>query len=340
MEKTSARSPHSFDSDLITGEHFTLVQKDELLSQKTGSEITYKIAGTKWSPEQANGNAIIYVHGFQSHRKWFYQTAESCRDRGFRVYAFDRIGSGESEGGKSLEGSFGKKKLAIEKGHIRDYQLFLDTLALTIDFAAKAHPEDKIHIWANSYGAKIVTAYLLSRTQHQQLEKVVFTTPGLYLDNKSLPLPFNKYAVLLQPNLTSLPSQIAELDGDNGAHLFTSQTEGFEKIKTDPLGLRYFTKSLGLQTRLMDRAIESLSKKTNILEKIPRLYLLVKQDPMMDNQKMLEHIKWNRKNAFVKIINGGPDHRHFISYTEDAPQALTDICAFLLNEEVLGLENL
>ncbi len=62
---------------------------------------------------------------------------------------------------------------------------------------------------------------------------------------------------------------------------------------------------------------------------VPDFYLLVRNDPMMDNDKVEMYIEARVTDSLVKYYNGGPDNKHYLLSTEDANQALADIVAYL-----------
>ncbi|WP_300672722.1 alpha/beta hydrolase [Desulfoluna sp.] len=87
-----------FDEERINGEPFEFTQEYLKIPFIPDSGFRFLIRYTRWKPsaENANGKVIIYNHGLQSHRGWFNGTAEDFYDQGYTVYAFDRIGCGES----------------------------------------------------------------------------------------------------------------------------------------------------------------------------------------------------------------------------------------------------
>ncbi|OFZ68007.1 MAG: hypothetical protein A2451_14110 [Bdellovibrionales bacterium RIFOXYC2_FULL_39_8] len=135
-----------------------------------------------------------------------------------------------------------------------------------------------------------------------------------------------------------LPSPIYPVNGDNGAGLFTSTEPYFYKIKHDNLSLRQFTKMFYDQATKLDKFIKVHANGTSALNDNPRLYLLVENDPMMDNIQTIKHIQQNRPQAIAKYYPGGPDHRHFLSYTIDREEEMEDVVNFLLGN-INALEN-
>lgn len=52
----------------------------------------------EWIPQQANGEAIILLHGVESHCDWFEELGRALADKGYASFAYDRPGWGSSPG--------------------------------------------------------------------------------------------------------------------------------------------------------------------------------------------------------------------------------------------------
>jgi len=326
-----------FDEDLKTGKHFHFLVKDHYLSDKYSKEIQYQIDYTRWLPDHGNGHTIVYLHGLQSHRGWFYSTAEILRKMGYTLYAFDRAGSGTSQSALAQNGwPFGLEDiftflpgvtLEPKRSHAASYALHLDTINKMLDIVEEEDATSKIHLWGNSYAAKIVSRFLQNTENATRVTSSIFTTPGLYRNNTSMPLPFSKFDLIAGYNSDSFPSPVTNINGDNGASWFTSMANWSQKIKNDPLSNRTMTREMALQTRKMDEDVE---RDTQALNGIKRFYLMVNGDSMMDNDRIVEAIKSAPTGAIYKFYSGGDDHKHFLTFTVDRDQALQDIHRFLI----------
>jgi|GEM_PF-3487167 len=329
----------SFADDLKTGQVFSFKQKDPLFSEILNKEIFYRLDYTRWLPEKSNGHVIVYNHGLQSHRAWFNSTAEYLRTLGYTIYAFDRIGSGTSSDAYALDGYL----LGLEdfmpflpdinvvkrRGHIEDYHMFLDSIDLMLDIVEVEHENNPIHLWANSYGAKIITRYLLDEERSKRVQSAVFTTPGLFRNKDSMPLPFSKLSLIIGKNSDLFPSPVTPVNDDNGANWFTNMNTWLSKISNDEFSVRHMTRKLALQTSAMDADIAEQSDQFNPLFNKKRLYLLVKDDAMMDNLKVMKHIQKNKQGSQVNIYHGDKNPKHFLTFTPDAQAALADIHHFI-----------
>ncbi len=328
-----------FDELNKTGEinHFVFI-KSIPIENNADDYIIYKIAYTKWtpSPDKFNGNIIIYNHGFQSHMAWFNSTAELLVKEGFIVYAFDRVGSGLSTGFRTTElitaddNNYIEEPISPWYGHVNNWRLFTQILNSVINNVNNEindeYSDYKIHLWANSYGAKIITAYLMQNLSGKKhISSTVFTTPGLFSN-----IPISPFFLIKYFNASPtdyLESPIKEKKDDRGAHWFTSIDKWFQRIKTDERSQRYFTKNFLQQTNKMDKFIK---ENTDKLNNNKRLYLMVRDDPMMNNKKIEKHIKSSKIGAEKPLFyNGGHDHRHFLMFTSSNHKAIKDIINYL-----------
>ncbi|WNO11153.1 alpha/beta hydrolase [Teredinibacter sp. KSP-S5-2] len=346
-----------FDQYNLTGEHHRFIQQDEDIFWEGGLihdletdtlDISYprmphftkyKIRYTKWTPMTSNNQVVIYNHGLQSHSGWFNETAEKLSALGYTVYAFDRIGTGTSGDGKSLltadQTDEGMTMLNRGAGHTGNWKVYTRTIHLMKQLAKAQNPGKSINIWANSYAANIVTAYIL-QYEPEDVSAYVFTSPGLF---SILPLPFPIDDLINSQPGTYFPTTIPEQNGDQGAYLFTSIPEYQNAITRDRRSQRDFTKEfyfniLGIQNYHFGKAAQPGS----YLDKTKRFYLVVNGDPMMSTQKTIDYVSQHASNATLKLYNGGADNRHFLTFTEDAQQVLNDVDVFLTGQTVAGAE--
>ena len=315
-----------FAGQLHTGNHDVFFLSDPEIDSAQLEDAGYTIHYTTWRPERPNGRVIVYNHGLQSHRGWFNATAEELRREGFAIYAFDRIGAGESDGGLA-SGNAGLEHL---RGHVRDWRLFVETLDAMVGLAREENRDHEIVLWGNSYGAKVVTAYLqlyADSLEAKRIKTAIFTVPGLFVNDASMPLPFSRLRLLLSGNLSYFPVPMVARNDDNGAAWFVGPGPWFDRIRDDELSLRYLTRRAYLETRLLDRAATGRPATPRL--PLPDFYLLVQNDPMMDNDKVEAYLEARATDSLVKYYDGGPDDAHFLLFTEDGDQALADIIAFL-----------
>jgi len=316
----------SFDSLKGAGEDESITLVDEVISKKVGTEIAYHLAYTKWTPATSNGFVIVYNHGLQSHRGWYNATAAEMARLGYTVYAFDRIGSGTSSPGLSVKHG----ELVESRGHVRDWHLLTKSLDAMVDFARRQNPDAKIVVWGNSYGAKVVTAWLMEHAadvRGRDVVAAIFTAPGLYANDASMPLPFSKAKLAFSGNMTLFPVPMVAKDDDNGAHWFVGPGEWFDRIRNDDLSVREVTRRFYLETNAMDSFIRKWPKAKRL--PVPTFHLMVRNDPMMDNVKTEAFVKIRVSDGLYKFFRGGEEAKHFLLFTSDRDEALSDIDRFV-----------
>lgn len=354
---TLAQAKNYFDNFNVTGSKHSFSQhEDDLYWEgglinylKEGRVISdaprsplfpkYKIHYMKWVPANSNGHVIIYNSGLQSHAEWFYETAEKLSVLGYTIYAFDRIGSGYSGDGISIvpasETSDGVAHLNRGSGHVANWKAYTKTIHLMKQIAKTQNPGKTLHIWANSFAANIVTAYLL-QYEPADVASYVFTSPGLF---SKLPLPFAIPDLISAAPGTYFPSTIPSLNGDQGAYLFTSIPAYARAITKDRKSLRNFTKEFYFNVvALQNYHFGKSAAPNSFLLQTRRFYLVVDGDPMMNTAQTMNYIHQYSANAVAKRYSGGTDHRHFLEFTDDVEIALLDIDAFFLGQPVIGNE--
>lgn len=327
-----------------TGNRNTFLQFDPILKSH------YRIAYTHWQSSCSNHNTIIYNHGLQSTKEWFNETAEALAQLCFSVYAFDRIGSGDSSPGvtfihKRKKPSYRRETTIVQQqqsmGHIRSWRLFIDTLDQMIGIAEKDNPKNNIIVWGNSYGAKIVTAYLFAHIGVHRIDKVIFTTPGLYRNTSKMPLPFSRLELIFANNIDLFPVPMIQRHNNNGAHWFAANRRYVDLIKNDPKATRKVTRQFYLETFWLDRFIEKKRQEHQpFLKSLSRFYLLVRGDVLMDNVKMMAFIKQYPHFTVAKYYSGGTHNKHFLTFTSDREQVINDIIGFIENQPLLATEDL
>ena len=156
---------------------------------------------------------------------------------------------------------------------------------------------------------------------------VVFTTPGLYSNAKTMPLPFSKMKLLVSGSMVRFPVPMVEENGDNGATWFVGPGPWFERIKQDERSLRDATRRFWLQTREMDQYIGSRPKSVDFT--VPTFHLMVRGDRLMDNDRMEKHLRNHAPEGIFKYYSGGPGANHLLFFTEDAEEVISDVRLFL-----------
>lgn len=310
--------------DLLNHEEFIID------TPKRGKFVRSRVHYVKWQPEESNGHVIIYTHGFQSHAGWFYESAEKLKSLGYTVYAFDRIGSGRSSGGYSYVGpelsSDGVPHLLKGEGNIGSWTSYTQTYHLMKQIAKVENPGKSITLWANSFGANHLTAYILEY-EPDDVASYIFTTPGFF---STFPLPFPVQDLISAAPGTYFPTTIPEQDGDQGAYLFTELEPYKSAIANDGLSLRSVTREFYFNVVEVQGYHFGKTATRSFLDDTRRFYLIVDGDPIMDTAATVNYVSQHADNATMKLYSGGPNARHYLAFTEDADQVISDIDQFIM----------
>ncbi len=112
---------------------------------------------------------LVAIHGMQSHSGWFLSGPELA-ERGITTLAYDRRGSGLSEG---------------QRGHAYTSEDFLDDLAAAVREAKLLAPGLPIHLHANCFGVRIAIPYVVHKDVSSEIRSVIFTAPGVAMAKKA-----------------------------------------------------------------------------------------------------------------------------------------------------------
>lgn len=238
--------------DLLTEKRGMLNDRGKIL-EYTGAKdarLKYRFFGG----ENAE-NAVIYLHGIESHGEWFCDIAASLVARGgYALYLLDRRGAGlntESRG---------------DCGH---YQLLVDDVAKFIDLIRERHKH--IHLVGHSWGGKFALYFAIRR--QFMLDSLTLIAPGL--EAKADLGAFTKFRIalaLLTRRNPRYPTPIA-------TEMFTRNPDALEYITRDSLRLRRATARFYFNSFLMDRYLAENADGLRLPVKI----FLAGEDEVIDN---------------------------------------------------------
>ncbi|RJP17052.1 MAG: alpha/beta fold hydrolase [Candidatus Abyssobacteria bacterium SURF_5] len=208
-------------------------------------------------PADSQTDALIYLHGIESHSEWFAECARHISGMGIGVYALDRRGSGMN---------------SMERGHCSSYRrLLLDVLDFACGISGR---HDRLHCAGLSWGGKLAAA--VASAYPALFASLTLIAPGIF--PRVAPAPGEKariaFDALFRPRaLHPIPIKDA---------MFTSMPERLAYIANDPLRLRRVTASFYRESFKIDR----LLRKRNYQWKTPTQVLLAEHDRIIDNEKL------------------------------------------------------
>jgi len=107
-----------------------------------------KLSGYLWEPKE-NPKAIInLVHGFGEYCERYDHWAKRFTEKGFIVHAIDNRGHGKSDG---------------KRGHIREFDDFLNDIDVLVKESKKINPDLPQFIYGHSMGGNIVANYITKK---------------------------------------------------------------------------------------------------------------------------------------------------------------------------------
>jgi alpha-beta hydrolase superfamily lysophospholipase len=218
-----------------------------------GAILKYRI----WSGNN-HADALVYLHGIESHSEWFSECAEKICSRGISVYGLDRRGSGLN---------------ADNRGDCRDY---LRPIFDVINFATSpaAKPLERLHLCGLSWGGKLAAA--VSIVLPDIFSSMTLISPGIFPRvappaSEKIRIAFD--ALFRPQSLHPIPIQ---------DEMFTSVPKHLKYIANDPLRLHRVTARFYRESIRMDRFLRGRRYQWSV----PTQLLLAEHDAIVDNQKL------------------------------------------------------
>ena len=253
-----------------------------------------RLHGSLWRAESPRAGLLL-VHGMQSHAGWFEVsgTADDLAADGHIVLAFDRRGSGRSEG---------------PRGDSPSSEAFFEDLAAARSYLAAELAEcgaagAPLHVLANCFGTRIVLPYLAEHPA--AFASVILTAPATHMSRAADYRLTTKLHILAAPGAETFATPLE--DG-----LFVSRGPFLDWIRSDCHALREvtarFLRATQLLTRKMHRAARELE--------VPMLVILGSRDAMVINDKIKEEFVARYKGP-IEVIELGAEH--YVDFTDQQP---------------------
>jgi acylglycerol lipase len=234
-----------------------------------GAVLKYRI----WEAKD-RADALVYLHGIESHSEWFSECAEKISRHGVSVYALDRRGSGLND---------------AERGHCRDFLQFPNDV---VDFAtgAATKQHQRIHLTGLSWGGKLAVAIVILFPD--LFSSMTLIAPGIF--PKVAPAGSEKLRIAFDMFLR--PQALHPIPIQN--EMFTSIPKYLTYIANDPLRLHKVTAAFYRNSLRIDRFL----KKHKYQWKTPTQLLIAEHDAIINNQKlqsMFESLKIQKKRVLL-----------------------------------------
>src|SRR5882724_3265329 len=207
---------------------------------------------------------LIMAHGLQSHAGWFEETGEFLAAQGITVLAYDRRGSGKSEGSRG------------DVGSPNDFEADLD--AAVREASKLCVP---VHLLANCFATRSALPYV-----HRHcgvIRSLILTSPATDMRPEADYSPAGKLGVLLGSGSPVQFRILTPLKDD----LFVSTDPWLQWIHDDKLSLRRVTPRFLFAARRTEKEMfRALSK-----AQTPVLVMLATRDRMVFNERITERFK-------------------------------------------------
>ncbi|GEM_PF-19581 len=210
-----------------------------------------------WTPEARNAvhDAILFLHGVESHGAWFEEVCSPLVAEGFALYASDRPGWGASDGARGDLHSYAHA-LAVVEGLVAELR--------------RRHA--RVHGAGLSWGGKLALYAAVRRPL--LFDSLTLIVPGLY-PRRDISLPHRARvaaSLLLGRGGAYVPLPIRDQE-------FTRRADRLSFVATDPLRVRAVTARFCLENLKMGRFLEEHVVRL----RTPAQLLLAGEDRVIDN---------------------------------------------------------
>ncbi len=241
--------------------------------------------------------AVVYLHGIQSHPGWFAGSAAALAGRGHPVVQPTRRGSGDN---------------TIDRGHALSARQLLEDVDAACCLAAESTRSKRVHLVGVSWGGKLAACYAADRKRTIELASLTLIAPGI-----SARVDVGLAAKLgIALSLAVCPRRLFDIPLSE-VELFTDNEEMRRYLREDPWRLHRATARFLYVSRSLDRI---LRRATDGCLDMPVTLILSERDRIIDNaatQKLVSRLAGARLE--VRQLPGA----HTLEFEVD-PQPLYD----------------
>jgi alpha-beta hydrolase superfamily lysophospholipase len=255
-------------------------------------------------PAQRPRAGLLLVHGLQSHAGWFEAsgTAAGLADSGITCLAYDRRGSGRSEG---------------LPGHADSAADFLaDLEAGAAALRRELPPGASVHVLANCFGARAVLAFAAEHPE--AFHTLILTAPATHMSRRASYGLTRKLGILLSPSHRYVSTPLHDED-------FVRAGPWLDWIRRDERSLRYvtagFLRSANRLTQKMRAALPCL--------RTPLLVVLSRHDVLVDNTAIRERF-FEPYAGPKELVEYDTDH--YVDFTSAQPELERRLAAWVLRQ--------
>ncbi len=258
-------------------------------------------AYVRYWPVSDPAGAVLYLHGIQSHCGWYEASARRLQQAGFTVLQPDRRGSGRNQ---------------ADRGHAESQEQLIDDGLACGRRVLELTGLNQFHLIGISWGGKLACA--MAAAEPGLVRSLSLVCPGLF------PRVDVSGAEKFKIGLSMVGNRGRLFDIPlNDPHLFTSQPEKIEFLRSDELTLRQVTASFFLASRRMDCVLRDLPR----ISPMPLHLIVVDDDDIIDSGKTVEFVRelhWPGTR-----VTHYPDCKHTLEFEPVREEYWSDLIAWL-----------
>ncbi|MCB1142441.1 MAG: lysophospholipase [Leptospiraceae bacterium] len=279
--------------------------KESNFNSSTDHAKIYYQSWTKPNPE----TAIVIQHGFGEHSGRYGHLLDAIQDQNVSVYGIDSRGHGRSEG---------------KRGHVDQFQHYVDDLAELIHIAKEDSKLDKIVLLGHSLGGVISLQYACEVNNQDHLRGLVVSSPGL-----KVKMDFEKEVKKFAAEVLSSIMPAMTIDANLDVNFLSHDKSEIEKYQKDPLVHGKISFQMGANLFHLNKAMKTKSH----LIKVPILMIHGEADGIADvvgTTRFFEHVESKIKKL---VVYPGLYHELMNELPQDREKVLKDISDFIFSLE-------
>lgn len=259
-----------------------------------------------WIPSNPQG-LVIFIHGAGEHSGHYSHVGVECLNRGIGFIAPDLRGFGKSGG---------------SRGHIFQFQDYLNDLDSLVEQFRKQYPGKPVYLFGHSLGGLIVIRYM--QQFPNRADGVILSSPVLGLRLK-MPHGIRKCIDTISWLTPALPLELIKWNESlRKLRWFRSKLPSWtSELLHDPLNtIRYTPRWF---TELLHNGARALSEANRFL--FPALCLYDMHDPIVDTGFIAEFLETINSKDKAIVVFDERDHRPLHGHHRD--QALEHVFGWL-----------
>ncbi|NOX58324.1 MAG: alpha/beta hydrolase [Planctomycetes bacterium] len=260
-------------------------------------------AYARYWPNAECKEAVLHLHGIQSHAGWYDAAATALCNAGFAVLQPDRRGSGQN---------------SQMRGHAESSQQLIDDGLVCARHLLRTSGAKRLHVVGVSWGGKLAAA--MHVTEPSLFASVSLIAPGVY------PVVTVSAAEKFRIGFSMVSDPTKHYDIPlNDPELFTADPKYIEYLQNDSLQIHQATAGFYLASRRMDKVVAKMPKASPV----PLHTFLAGDERIIDNERTTE---WVRSFGWPHSrISTYEQSRHTLEFGPQREEFLADLVNWIRN---------